>query len=419
MMKHYYKIFPLLPLQLRQMMIARVGIRSFSAGIVARNAPRSPLQVFMNTFQKEWKKSQELTDQIKQLKSATDEMGESEAFKRAKQAYDSAQKGSGALAQGVQKTAEVVGDVAQKAWESPVGQAVKKTAEVTGETIDKVVAEPVRKTKVYKDATEVFGEGASQYGLYESKEDRKVRRERELLAKPKLVKRDEEAGSALVATDIKPTSSMKDSLKIKPGSTLGKFLLVLRERWDEHENPLIVLIRTIFSKVGGLFAETEAARVVKQFKEIDPNFTTIAFQKQLREYIIPEVVEAYIASDENVLKTWFSEAPYNIMEAKKKQLVQQGIFSDGKILDIRGVEIMSYKMLEPNNIPVMVVSARVQEINLFRKYKTGELVAGSHEDILLSAYVMVLTRVPEEMDNAETEGWKILEFVRGGSRKFT
>lgn len=401
-------------------MFAKVGIRSFSHSVALRNAPKSPLNVFMNTFQKEWKKSQELTDQIKQLKSATDEMGDSEAFKRAKLAYDSAQKGSGKLAQGVQKTAEVVGDVAHKAWESPVGQAVKKTAEVTGDTIDKVVAEPVRKTKVYKDVNEVFSEGASQYGLYESKEDRKVRREKDLLSKPKLVKRDEEAGSSLVATDIKPeTGSIKDTLKIKPNSAIGKFLLVLREKWDEHENPLIVVIRTVMNKVGGFFSETEAARVVKQFKEIDPNFTTIAFQKQLREYIVPEVVEAYIASDDTVLKTWFSEAPFNIMEAKKKQLVQQGIFSDGKILDIRGVEIMSYKMLEPNNIPVMVVASRVQEINLFRKYKTGELVAGSHEDILLSSYVMVLTRIPEEMDNSETEGWKILEFVRGGSRKFT
>lgn len=400
-------------------MFAKVGIRAFSLSAASRNAPKSPLNVFMNTFQKEWKKSNELTDQIKQLKSATDEMGESEAFKRAKLAYDSAQKGSGKLAQGVQKTAEAVGDVAQKAWESPVGQAVKKTAEVTGDTIDKVVAEPVRNTKVYKDVNEVFSEGASQYGLYESKEDRKVRREKELLSKPKLVKRDEEAGSALVATDIKPTESIKDTLKIKPDSSFGKFLLVLREKWDEHENPLIVVIRTVINKIGGIFAETEAARVIKQFKEIDPNFTTIAFQKQLREYIVPEVVEAYIASDEKVLKTWFSEAPYNIMEAKKKQLVQQGIFSDGKILDIRGVEIMSYKLLEPNNVPVMVVAARVQEINLFRKYKTGELVAGSHEDILLSSYVMVLTRNAEEMDNAETEGWKIMEFVRGGSRKFT
>lgn len=400
-------------------MQSRVLARAFTTSRSSLSGQKTPLSVFLDTFRKEWKKADELQSQIKQLKSATDEMAESEAFKRAKTAYDTAQKGSGQLASAAAKTAEVVGDAASKAWQSPLGRVVQKTAEVTGETLDKVVADPVRKTKVYKDVNEVFSEGASQYGLYESKEARAARRERELESKPKLVKRDDEAGSSLVATDIKPSSGIKDTLKIKPDSTFGKLLLILREKWEENENPLIVLIRTVMAKIGGLFAETEAAKVVRQFKEMDPNFTSVAFQKQLREYIVPEVVEAYIQSDDQVLKTWFSEAPYNVMEAKKKQLVQQGVFSDGKILDIRGVEIMSYKILEQQNIPVLVVAARVQEINLFRKFKTGELVAGSHEDILLSSYVMVMTRIPEEMDNKFTEGWKILEFAKGGSRKFT
>ncbi|KAG0677320.1 protein translocase subunit [Pichia californica] len=391
--------------------------RSFSTSNLIL-APKSPMQVFAETFSREWKKSTELTDQIKQLKSATDELGDSEAFKRAKIAYETAQKGSGKISKSVQKTAEVVGDVAQKAWESPVGKVVKKTAETTAEVVDKVV-EPVTKTKTYKDVSEVFNENSSSYGLYESKEDRLKRREKELLKKPKLIKKNDDAGNSLVITDIKPTSSFKENLKIKPNSSIGKFFLILREKWEEAENPLLVLIRTIFNKIGSLFAETEAAKVVKQFREIDPNFTSFAFQKQLREYIVPEVVEAYIQGDEETLKNWLSEAPFNIYAAKQKQLRDQGIFSDGKILDIRGVDIVTYKMLEPNNIPVMVIGARVQEINLFRKFKTGELVAGSEEDILLSSYAMVVTRIPEEMDNKVTEGWKVLEFVRGGSRTFT
>lgn len=391
--------------------------RSFTTSSIIC-APKSPLSVFAETFKKEWKKSNELTDQIKQLKSATDELGESEAFKRAKAAYDTAQKGKGKLGEGLSKTAEVVGDVAYKAWESPVGKVVQKTAETTAHVVDKVV-EPVTKTKAYKDVTEVLGENSSSYGLYESKEERQKRREKELANKPKLVKKNDEAGSSLVATDIKPESNIKEKLKIKPNSAIGKFMLVLREKWEEAENPLLVLIRTIINKVSGLFAETEAARVVKEFKALDPNFTSIAFQKQLREYIVPEVVEAYIQGDEATLKNWLSEAPFNIYAAKQKQLRDQGIFSDGRILDIRGVDIASYKLLEPNNTPVMVIGARVQEINLFRKHKTGELVAGSDEDILLSSYAMVITRIPEEMDNPVTEGWKVLEFVRGGSREFT
>ena len=68
---------------------------------------------------------------------------------------------------------------------------------------------------------------------------------------------------------------------------------------------------------------------------------------------------------------------------------------------------------------MLVTGSRVQEIVSFRNAKTGAVVAGSEDDIVLSSYAMVLTRVPEEMDDPVTDGWKVLEFVKGGSRTFT
>ncbi|ODV86778.1 hypothetical protein CANARDRAFT_27168 [[Candida] arabinofermentans NRRL YB-2248] len=401
----------------RQSAILRANTRGFKT-TQAGFAQKSPYQVFVDTFKNEWKKSNELTQQIKELQSATGEMGESEAFKKAKEAYDKAQKSSGAVAKGVKKTAEVVGDVAVKAWDSPVGKGVRTTINTTAETVDKVI-EPVRHTKTYKEVSEVFNEGSSKYGLYESKEERKLRREKELLNKPKAVKANEEAGSALVATDLKPESKLKDKIKILPDSMIGRLLLTLREKWEEAENPLLVLIRTILDKIGGFFDETEGAKVVKTFREMDPNFSIESFSKHLREYIVPELLDAYISGDEKVLKMWLSEAPFNIIAAQQKQTKSQGLFSDGRILDVRGVDVLSSKILEANQTPVFVVGARVQEINVYRRAKTGEVVAGTEDDILLSTYALVITRVPEEIDNPETEGWKILEFVRAGTRKYT
>ncbi|QPG74070.1 hypothetical protein FOA43_001391 [Brettanomyces nanus] len=397
---------------------AMIQTRSFQTTSNPRDNQQSPMKVFVDTFKKEWKKSNELNDQIKQLKSATDEMEDSEAFKRAKEAYNKAQQQSGSIVKTAAKAAEAVGDAATKAWDSPVGKGVRKTVEATAEAADKVM-EPVRNTKAYKDVKEVFDEGATSYGLYETKEERLQRREREKMKQPKAVKPDEEAGTAVVATDIKPTSSLKDRLKVTPDSVLGKLLTTLKGRWEEADNPLLVMIRSVSHKIGKLFAETENAKVVKAFQQMDPNFTISKFNKQLREYIVPEVLDAYETGDEKTLKLWMSEAPFNIITAQRKQLTQQGIFSDGRILDIRGVDVVAYKMLEPNQIPVLVTGSRVQEIVLFRNAKTGEVVAGSEEDIVMSSFAMVVTRVPEEMDNPETDGWKVLEFVKGGSRSFT
>lgn len=402
------------------------GARALSASALRHNKARSPLEVFFQTFKEEVKKSNELKDNIKALQDETGRVAESEAFKRAKEAYDKAQKGSSAAGKVARKTAETVGDVAHKAWESPVGKGVRYTVRTGAEAADKAF-EPVRKTQVYKDVSEVIDDGSSSaYGGFLSKEQREAIRKKELQAKMKdgklwkPVKENEEAGGALVATDSKPTGPTVgqkwEEFKLK--SPVGRGIVLLKERWDESENGLISLIRTIVEKVSGFFSETEQAKVVKQFKLMDPSFRVTDFTKTLTNYIVPELLDAYIKNDDAVLKQWLSEAPFNVWQANNKQFIQQGLFSDSKILDIRGVEIVTCKMLQPNDVPVVVVSCRAQEIHLFRKAKTGEIAAGTEDHIQMSTYAMVFTRIPEEMDSETTEGWKVIEFARGGSRPF-
>ncbi|ODQ80060.1 hypothetical protein BABINDRAFT_161697 [Babjeviella inositovora NRRL Y-12698] len=403
---------------------ARVsGIRAFHASAAARaQSPKSPLQVFYETFKTEVKKSNELKDSMKALSDETGRMAESDSFKKAKEAYDKAQQGRSAAGEVLKKTGEAVGSAAVKAWESPVGKATRTTVVKTAEVVDKVM-EPVRQTQAYKDLSEVIDDGSSTaYGGFVTKEQRERYKETELKENYKrIVKANEEAGNALVATDIKPdgpsTSEKWEAYKVQ--TPVGRFVADTKMKWDESENGLISLVRTVGEKVGGFFSETETARVYRQFKEMDPTFTMNGFQEHLRNYIIPEILDSYVKNDEKVLKEWLSEAPFNIWQAQTKQFTEQGLFSDSRILDIRGIDIMSAKLLPPNNVPVVVVSCRAQEVALYRNAKTGEIAAGTLGNIQLSTYAMVLTRIPEELDNPETGGWKIMEFVRGGSRQFT
>mmetsp|Transcript_6399 Transcript_6399/g.8000 ORF Transcript_6399/g.8000 Transcript_6399/m.8000 type:complete len:429 (-) Transcript_6399:50-1336(-) len=388
--------------------------------------PQSPLKVFFDTFKSEVKKSSELKENIKALQDETGRVADSEAFRKAKEAFDKAQKGSTAAGKVAKKTADVVGGAAYKAWESPVGKGVRTTVRTSAEVADKAF-DPVRKTTVYKNVSDVIDDGSStSYGGFLTKEQRQKLREKELAEKLKSgkvwkpVKEDESAGGALVATEHKasgPTMSDKwEDFKVK--SPIGRGIVILKEKWDDSENGLISLIRTIIEKVTGFFAETEQAKVIKQFKQMDPSFRVTDFTKTLTNYIVPELLDSYIKNDEKVLKNWFSEAPFNVWQANNKQFIQQGLFSDGKILDIRGVDIVTCKSLQPNDIPVIVVSCRAQEIHLYRKAKTGEIAAGTEDHIQLSTYAMVFTRIPEEFDNPITEGWKVIEFARGGSRPF-
>jgi len=41
---------------------------------------------------------------------------------------------------------------------------------------------------------------------------------------------------------------------------------------------------------------------------IDPRFNLEEFMKEAREFIIPEIMEAYLSGDASTLKEWCSEA---------------------------------------------------------------------------------------------------------------
>lgn len=397
-----------------------------NSNVYFNERPQSPLKVFFDTFKSEVKKSSELKENIKALQDETGRVADSEAFRKAKEAFDKAQKGSTAAGKAAKKTADVVGGAAYKAWESPVGKGVRTTVRTSAEAADKAF-DPVRQTTVYKDVSNVIDDGSStSYGGFLTKEQREKLRQKELAEKLKSgrvwkpIKEDESAGGELVATEHKatgPTFADKwETFKIK--SPIGRSIVILKEKWEDSENGLISLVRTVVEKVTGFFAETEQAKVIKQFKLMDPSFRITDFTKTLTNYIVPELLDSYIKNDEKILKEWFSEAPFNVWQANNKQFVQQGLFSDGKILDIRGVDIVTCKNLQPNDTPVIVVSCRAQEIHLYRKAKSGEIAAGTEDHIQLSTYAMVFTRIPEQFDNEVTDGWKVLEFARGGSRPF-
>lgn len=188
----------------------------------------------------------------------------------------------------------------------------------------------------------------------------------------------------------------------------------LKSVYQESENPLISTARSITDKVAGWFAENETAMVIKRLRAMDPGFQLEAFLNELREFILPEVLDAYVKGDIETLKLWLSEAQYSVYEALTKQYQQAGLKSDGRILDIRGVDILKARMLDPGEIPVFVITCRTQEVHVYRNAKTGKLHAGMEDKVQLVTYAIGITRIPEDVNNPETRGWRFIEMQKSG-----
>lgn len=185
-----------------------------------------------------------------------------------------------------------------------------------------------------------------------------------------------------------------------------------RSTYEESENPLISTARAITDRIGGFFLENETAMVIKKFREIDPNFQMEPFLRDMREYILPEVLDAYVKGDVEVLKQWLSAAQFQVYSALMEQYTKHGLKSDGKILDIRHVDVLNARLLEPGDIPVFIITARTQEVHCYRNKKTNELAAGTEDRVQLVTYAIGVTRLPEEVSNPETRGWRMIELQK-------
>lgn len=186
----------------------------------------------------------------------------------------------------------------------------------------------------------------------------------------------------------------------------------LKETYNESENPLISTARSISDRIGGFFAENETAQVIKKFREMDPNFQMESFLRDMREYTLPEVLDAYVKGDLETLKLWLSDAQFHVYAALAQQIITAGLKSDGRILDIRHVDVARARLLDPGDIPVFLVTCRTQEVHVYKNAKTGELAAGMEDKVQLVDYFIGLTRIPEDVSNPETKGWRLIEFSK-------
>jgi import inner membrane translocase subunit TIM44 len=198
----------------------------------------------------------------------------------------------------------------------------------------------------------------------------------------------------------------------RENSKLFQSFSSIKSTYQESENPLISTARSWADGISGFFAENETAMVIKKLREMDPNFQVEPFLQEMREYILPEVLDAYVKGDTETLKVWLSAAQYQVYAALMQQYTAAGLKSDGRILDIRHVEIMTARLLEPGDVPVFIVTARTQEVHVYRNAKSGELAAGMDDKVQLVTYAIGVTRIPEDVSNPETRGWRLIELQK-------
>ncbi|KAL9062841.1 MAG: hypothetical protein Q9157_008591 [Trypethelium eluteriae] len=385
---------------------------------------KSPWQVFTDTLSSEFKASKEWNESTKQLASSAHDFTQNETVKRARDAYKSTADTAGTVTSAVLGgTGKAIGKSAAWTWDSSVVRGLRKGVGAMGDGIEKATR-PLRETEAYQNVKNTIDDGSSsRYGGWSDREERRAKREKRELEEARRTGRPpgrpaekfEEDPNAGTNITLHKDAAWKESWRdFRDSSRLMQSLFSLKSTYNESENPLISTARGITDRVAGFFAENETAMVVKKFREMDPAFQLEPFLQEMREYILPEVLEAYVTGDVETLKLWLSAAQYQVYAALMQQYTIAGLKSDGRILDIRHVEVLSARMLDPGEIPVFILTCRTQEVHVYRNAKSGELAAGMEDKVQQVTYAIGVTRIPEDVNNQETRGWRLIELQKSG-----
>ncbi|KAF2471908.1 Tim44-domain-containing protein [Lindgomyces ingoldianus] len=381
---------------------------------------KTPWQVFTETLKSEFQASKEWNESTKQLSAGVNDFTQNPHVQKARTTYNQVTDAATTkTAEALKTTGRVIGHGAAWTWDTTPMKGVRKVASVTGSGIEHVTR-PVRQSKAFQAVKETVDDGSSsRYGGWVEKEERRRRRElRELNELQRSggkhhtgpMEEDPDAGTNV--TLHKDAKYKEIWREFKDSSRLMQGLFNMQSVYKESENPLITTARSISDRVTGFFAENETAMVIKKFREMDPSFQLEPFLTEMREYILPEVLDAYVKGDVETLKLWLSAAQYSVYAALMQQYTTAGLKSDGRIVDIRHVDILSARLLEPGEVPVFIITCRTQEVHVYRNAKTGDLAAGMDDKVQQVTYAIGVTRIPEDVNNPETRGWRLIELQK-------
>lgn len=372
-----------------------------------------------------------MKENLKKFREEAQKLEESEALKAARQKFNTveseASKSSEVLKDNLDKIRGKVSealdeasktDIAKKAGK--IGEELGKTARGMGETIAET-GQKLGETGAFKgisEATKAVKQEIDSQGIsarvYRAPERLRKRIEVSMAEANRVFEANTEAVGVELHKDSKFYQSWEN---FKNNNAYVNKVLSWKMQYDESENPMIRASRLLTDKVsdvmGNLFSKTELSETLTEICKIDPNFDQKQFLRDCENDIIPNILEAMVRGDLEILKDWCFESTYNIIATPIAQAQKAGFFLDSKILDIENVDLAMGKVMEQG--PVLIITFQTQQIMCVRDSK-GTVVEGDPEKVMRCNYVWVLCRDPNDLN--PKSAWRLMELQGNSTEQF-
>ncbi|EDV93070.1 mitochondrial import inner membrane translocase subunit TIM44 isoform X1 [Drosophila grimshawi] len=383
---------------------------------------------FVENVRSEMDKNKEMKDSIKKFREEAQKLEQSDALKSARQKFNivesEAQKSSSILKEQLGAIKEKVGDVIDDASKSDLAKKVSEELSKKAKGVSDTITDTSDKIgqsgafKAISDTTTMIKKEMNATSIdnrvYCSPVKLRKRVQVDLADSTRVVEANTEATGLELHKDSKFYQSWEN---FKNNNTYVNKVFDWKVKYDESENPVIRASRLLTDKVsdvmGGLFSKTELSETMTELVKIDPNFDQKEFLHDCEKDIIPNVLEAIVRGDLEILKDWCFESTYNIIATPITQAKKSGLYLDSKILDIENIELAMGKVMEQG--PVLIITFQAQQIMCVRDQK-AQVVEGDPDKVMRVHYVWVLCRDRNELN--PKAAWRLMELSANSQEQF-
>ncbi|XP_031620838.1 mitochondrial import inner membrane translocase subunit TIM44 [Contarinia nasturtii] len=385
----------------------------------------------VTNLKNEFEKNKEMKENIKKFREEAEKLEQSDALKSARKKFNivesEASKGGEVFKDHLDslkgKVSTAIDEAARTELGKKAGQwseEISKSAKGVGETISET-GKKIGQTNAFQSISEAseivkkeIDTQSIQGKVYESPVKLRKRKEMDLSSDSRIFEANTEDTGIELHKDSKFYQSWEN---FKNNNQYVNKVLDWKMKYEESENPMIRASRLLTDKVtdimGGLFSKTELSETLTEICKIDQNFNEKQFLRDCEDDIIPNILEAMVRGDLEILKDWCFESTYNIIATPIAQAQKAGFYLDSKILDIENIDLAMGKVMEQG--PVLIVTFQTQQIMCVRNAK-NEVVEGDPEKVMRVNYVWVLCRDPEDLN--PRSAWRLMELSANSDEQF-
>ncbi|XP_048734562.2 mitochondrial import inner membrane translocase subunit TIM44-like [Ostrea edulis] len=387
--------------------------------------PKNFFQKLFDQVQDDLKKNKEIKENLKKFREERKKLEEADALLKAREKFKKVQEETKKSSTVFQKTfedvKEKVSETVDEVSKSEFGKKSKEFTEELGKTAGKAAetigsagehlakSQPMKKVaQGVKTVSEELDELAfSRHRIYKAPEKPMKRSDfRTLVKEEREIKVDDETTGVTVHKDSKFYQSWQN---FKENNAYVNKVFELKMKYDESDNPAIRVTRAVTDLIGralgSVLTPSTLSEALTEINKYDPSFTPEGFASFCETIVVPNILEAMVRADTEVLKDWLHEAAYNVTSAILKPYIEARYKSYSQIIDIGRVDVLGGQVMEQG--PVLLIQFHAHQIECWRDFK-NEVVVGSPNDIFKMTYTWALCRDQEELD--PKAAWKLLEF---------